>query len=588
MITPWFANPPDSQHAEAAEWITSLWLIDASLGETVARLPWVVDGISKGDSNNFSQEWETLHLTLFIAEKDLRLVMLMVGYTWFIDDANTGDVRMLEVINNNAINNPELARTALDLRLEITTGNLADNEQSHSELVEIARYDTQFALTAAEYANNQKGDLSGYLLTTLADLTRSEGAIEQLVTQHWFADGLNAEEAAFIVPLSAVRNRFSDAPNLYSDLLETHFTQARTVSLPLAGDVNIWVFQGTPFLPDEYLPTAVADAARMVEGLFGEPFPSTDIILLMPRSDLYNIGGGASHYGRYMLVSRDRESDLHHMEPPLGTIAHETGHYYFSGRMPRWLVEGGASTITAYFNDRRGYRDINESRIYLSNSARIYAYQYGGIANISHCLYHSSFFLPTCFYGMGANFLVTMLDAIGENPVGAALREIYLLEKVGIVTEELAYDIFLKHTPPDLREEFLDIYRELHGGPNLPDIPDDHGDSVEAATYISTEETVEGMLDYKLDLDFFRFHAEEGREYRINVTHETLRRTSIWMYSSSGDDLASRNEDEHWKSELVPSGPQIRWIAPTSGEYCVSVEDFAGESGSYTLTITPQ
>ena len=321
---------------------------------------------------------------------------------------------------------------------------------------------------------------------------------------------------------------------IFTDLLETHFTQARTVSLPLAGDVNIWVFQGTPFLPDEYLPTAVADAARMVEGLFGEPFPSTDIILLMPRSDLYNIGGGASHYGRYMLVSRDRESDLHHMEPPLGTIAHETGHYYFSGRMPRWLVEGGASTITAYFNDRRGYRDINESRIYLSNSARIYAYQYGGIANISHCLYHSSFFLPTCFYGMGANFLVTMLDAIGENPVGAALREIYLLEKVGIVEDTTYSSSILR---PICERSSLTSTGSCTGDLTFPISRTITRFSRSCNLYIDPKGCwITNWLD---------FFIGQGIPDKC---HETLRRTSIWMSSPL--------------AELVP----------TQASDCVSVE----------------
>ena len=44
-IIPWFENPPDASHLEAAETLTYIWLRDAGLGDTVARLPWLADGV---------------------------------------------------------------------------------------------------------------------------------------------------------------------------------------------------------------------------------------------------------------------------------------------------------------------------------------------------------------------------------------------------------------------------------------------------------------------------------------------------------------------------------------------------------------
>ena len=63
-----------------------------------------------------------------------------------------------------------------------------------------------------------------------------------LTAQPWFDDGLNDEEAAFVVVLSGMVGR-----PLYADLLAAHSTKTKTVSLPLAGDVRIWVFQDKVF-----------------------------------------------------------------------------------------------------------------------------------------------------------------------------------------------------------------------------------------------------------------------------------------------------------------------------------------------------
>ena len=40
--------------------------------------------------------------------------------------------------------------------------------------------------------------------------------------------------------------------------------------------------------------------------------------------------------------------------------------------------------------------------------------------------------------------------------------------------------------------------------------------------------------------------------------------------------------------EQVASGVQKHWTAPSSGEYYVSVENFARETGTYTLTVELQ
>ena len=150
--------------------------------------------------------------------------------------------------------------------------------------------------------------------------------------------------------------------------------------------------------------------------------------------------------------------------------------------------------------------------------------------------------------------------------------------------EELVFDTFVKHVPTERMEVFLDLYRRLHGGPYADpgvDLSDDHGDEAAAATEIAVGEVAEGSLDYHFDFDYFKFRAEEGQRYVISVNHQTLRPSSLLLYGPDGQTRA-----RYLDRARVSAGPQMRWIAPASGDYYFAVQNFSGESGPYTTTIT--
>ena len=68
---------------------------------------------------------------------------------------------------------------------------------------------------------------------------------------------------------------------------------------------------------------------------------------------------------------------------------------------------------------------------------------------------------------LGQHFLTRLYHAIGETALSSALRELYELnlDYEYYTSEEKVYRIFLKHTSPDRKEAFLDVYRRFHGGP---------------------------------------------------------------------------------------------------------------------------
>ena len=109
-------------------------------------------------------------------------------------------------------------------------------------------------------------------------------------------------------------------------------------------------------------------------------------------------------------------------------------------------------------------------------------------------------------------------------------------------------------------------------------IVDDHGNSEGDATAIRVGTDVRGAVDYDDDIDFFRFKAERGQSYQIDVALGTLDDSIVdlhdtdWSFLDTNDDygdtLASR----------------LYWEAPSSGERYVLVGGYG--TGTYTLTVS--
>ena len=77
-------------------------------------------------------------------------------------------------------------------------------------------------------------------------------------------------------------------------------------------------------------------------------------------------------------------------------------------------------------------------------------------------------------------------------------------------------------------------------------IVDDHGDDIDGATTTAVGAPVEGVVDYEGDSDYFRFTAEEGQLYQIDVSLGTLPDLYLELLDSDGWSLASN--DDHGDS----------------------------------------
>ncbi|MYD35626.1 MAG: hypothetical protein F4X20_01185 [Dehalococcoidia bacterium] len=117
------------------------------------------------------------------------------------------------------------------------------------------------------------------------------------------------------------------------------------------------------------------------------------------------------------------------------------------------------------------------------------------------------------------------------------------------------------------------------------DIKDDHTNDTVGATAIAVGAIAAGALEYEGDVDYFRFTAEEGVLYQIDVALDTLHDSYLELRDI--DDVWTLAEDYDLRDSQA--SPSIVWQAPESAEFYVVVGAYWSSPnlpGSYTLTVT--
>ena len=115
------------------------------------------------------------------------------------------------------------------------------------------------------------------------------------------------------------------------------------------------------------------------------------------------------------------------------------------------------------------------------------------------------------------------------------------------------------------------------------DVPDDHGNDIDDATAIRVGTEVRGAVDYDDDIDYFRFQAEQGESYQIDVALGTLDDSIVELYDADGSFLET-NDDYGGTF-----ASRLYWEAPSNGVYgvyYVAVTGFYGVVGTYTLMVS--
>ena len=367
-----------------------------------ADYPWLADGVN-------AMELRAIIGIVRIAKQAQELAEQLLGYSWLADGLSQRE-------SNGVIGLADIAHVNLELARQVVGMGILDDPLRDRDL---------------------------HAITSLRRLVETDD-LALLTSQPWFTDGLSDEETAFLV----VTNRDQHSDSQYRDFLRTHFTRSATISLPLAGDVDLWVFWHLPFPDSDDSIELIEDAVRALEALMGVPFPTTDIILLLGDPDSISLSG--YHAGNHIAMDRIVGEGNH-----MGVVYHETAHYYYMG-IHSWFNEGFADLAVTYTMTRVGLRSFAEREKYLEDYDLPECIELG-FRNIQELLDKGG---HAC---LGEFILVSLFNLLGEEATSAALRELYLMS--GEQGEEDFYGIFLKHTPAGLEDDFRVLYRRLHGGP---------------------------------------------------------------------------------------------------------------------------
>ena len=381
----------------------------------IENLPWVTDGITE-------REGRVLDHIRAIAQIDPSMSQRVAGSLWFSDGVTQGELGIVFSLLELGDTHPEIA-------VMVTT------------------------------VPDEAGSLMVDVLTIfLGELLSSDpGRSEQFLSQSWFQDGLTEEEAALIVALRPTLNDDVDSEEVFADLLQRGHVRSETISLPLAGEVDLFAVGRSEFELEGLL-ERMAFAVESMEGFMGTPWPKPDVIALLElESDLGSYDGGWNA-GAYVVLK----------DPSKYTTYHELAHYYFKSTIgPQWLTEGGAEFLNFYTLNLTEGGTIDAD--YINGQGVIAAAcAPDGSANV-HGWNETGAGSNLCPYWLGHQFLGGMYRALGHEVVSSALRELYetsLTMRRGAAEEEdEIYQAFLTNTPSSQRDEFRFWYHCLHGRP---------------------------------------------------------------------------------------------------------------------------
>ena len=667
-LLPWFDAPPDQDHADLAMYIAKLrwtddgidpleaeaismladiavkemdlahylsqvsWMFDAVTEDEVAwlawftetevewqklapliargdrgaqvvhramQLPWIIDGVHDNDL-------ETIDMLMRVIEADLRLAEVVLEAPWMARGAGYRYARTLEYL-------AALSGNYGDLAFHIASSPWFGEAQHLTGM----QYDTVRDLASVAHRDERLGEelarrfvgefrlRDQYLLASLVFLM-SEGSdfFQRLSQQSWVVDGIEDEEAAFIIATPDVAK---NSPRDFYEMLTTRHVTSKSVELPLTGNVVLWAVQKVPFEPDDPIMEDIAETVRYLEELTGAPLPTRDVVTLVivtePDSDFEQFESNlvlpwpsGAYSGRYVRIPRATVSGRVSMH----VLRHELAHYYFNF-VPAWLMEGGPEFAVDYVRFRSGELTLEHWRSTLPPTAEHLCPK--DARNLHDLGYPGVFYVAdpnrSCFYTMGNHFLSSLFHALGEETTKRAMNEIFLLVRsfderppdTRPITGKDVYLAYHKHVRPEQIPELNEIFGQLHGGP-LAGIThvaeDDVGNTAAEAKDVAVGTTARGELEHAMDVDYFRFSAESGQEYRSIFNHNLIAESYlrgdlfVKLHFPDGRPPETLRDDSGSVSGLDDS-----WVAPLTGDYYYSLMSTSGVTGAYEFSIHP-
>ena len=205
---PWFHSPPDAEHSKAKEAIIDIWLKDSDLGDLIAKMQWVSDGIDGW------VEGKAIRDLADLAEYDLESARIVAEYPWVTDGTNGLEQSVFALLGDIAKYNVEFAR-AVAASAWVADGIHILEQSPISSLAKIAaRYpEPAELLTEYAYVTDEKETPEGDVLQAwigLATIAMFDRDLANAVAAYpWANDGIKSLEGQMIMALANLAERGS-------------------------------------------------------------------------------------------------------------------------------------------------------------------------------------------------------------------------------------------------------------------------------------------------------------------------------------------------------------------------------------------
>ena len=277
----------------------------------------------------------------------------------------------------------------------------------------------------------------------------------ELINEEWLRDGLNDKELALIVVLKS----FVGQEDILSALVDDNSILAETVSLPLAGETKLFVVSRSSVTDGDQILWAASIGLKAIEEFMGEPWPQQNVVFVLEPEWASSAYG--THAGDHIVLKHTRGF----------LISHELAHYYLTN-ISAWIDEGGAHFLATYTG---GVHEGSIEQVHKGASERlgesVARCAEWGASNVQEWIdvvsggpQRPDSSVSGCHYALGEAFLLGMYQALGHDVVAASLRQLYNLRREQVLGERDIYQAFYDNTPAEKRNEFVNLYTQLHGG----------------------------------------------------------------------------------------------------------------------------
>ena len=487
---PWLADDVTEADREIVSYLAAIARIDPPLAQRLVGLQWLADGISE-------DEHRALRHIMYIAQEDSSLAERLLGFPWLAGDVTGGELAVVIWIASIAFEDDTQAKrlmglpwladdiTGVEGAAVVQLHDIAGIDSSLAERVrgfpwladEISVQEslTVFYIWSIAHDSNREDLELAYSVVNMpffSDVIRGvhgdvghslwalflyqPDKLEQLISQSWYQDGLNDEEAALVVVLPL------ESAHVFLDLIQGGHVRSDTISLPLAGDVNLFEVRRAPIQPDSDVLDTLRTGAEVIEGFMEVPLNQTDVIVFLNPG--FSSRGLGVNYGSHIIAGAAQGT-----QSLRSVLYHELAHFYWGQDVkgPEWFQEGTASFLADYVLHLT--EGVSMQSLYSAAQTAARSCSPHGVTDIHGWIQATvaGSQLRVCHYYLGESFLLGVYQSLGYQVVSSSLRELYRVGKSSgsPVTEAQIYRAFLTNTPSDKRVQFRELYERLHGGP---------------------------------------------------------------------------------------------------------------------------